>query len=134
MEESKEFKTNSFLSESVELNGYLYTKGGVRIDGKVKGVLRSESTIFVGEKAEIEADVIAQSLVSNGSIKGRIIAEDTVKITQPGSVSGEIYTSNLGIEKEVYFHGRCQILRPENNERPKLHPPHKSKRAVSNRN
>ncbi len=130
MAESKEFKTNSFLSESIDLNGNLYVKGGIRIDGKVRGLLRSESTIFVGEEADIEADIVTQSLVSNGSIKGRVVAKDTVKINKPGSISGEIYTCNLGIEKEVYFNGRCQILSPQNNPQPKLHGPKKPRKAI----
>lgn len=133
MAESKECKTNSFLSEEVELNGSLYIKGGVRIDGKVKGILRSDSTIFVGEQAKIEADIITQSLVSSGSIEGRILAEEAVKINKPGSISGEIQTCSLGIDKEVYFNGRCQILRPENNRLPKLHPPKTPRKAIPNR-
>ena len=133
MPESKGSKTTSFLSENVEINGNLHAKGGIRVDGKVKGVLRCDSAIYVGEQAKIEADIATHSLLSSGSIRGRIVAEDTVKIYRPGSVSGEIRTCNLEIEKDVYFNGRCQILRPQNNKHPEPKSLKKPRKAIPER-
>ncbi|MBT4286183.1 MAG: polymer-forming cytoskeletal protein [Deltaproteobacteria bacterium] len=130
---SKEYKTTSFLSENIELEGNLYIKGGIRVDGKIKGILKSDSTIFIGEKAEIEAEITARSLISNGKINGKIVAQDTVKLNKPGMMNGEIYTCNIGIEKDVNFNGRCQILAPQNNGKPKTPKPKKPRKPISNR-
>ena len=129
----KEFKTTSFLSESCELRGNLDVKGGIRIDGEMNGTLNCESTIYIGETAKINAEIVTKSMVSGGSIVGNITAEDTVQINSPGSVEGEIRTCNLGIEKEVYFNGRCQLLTPKNNKRPKLTKPRFPRKAIPNR-
>ncbi len=133
MKLAKDFKTTSFLSESCELKGNLHTKGGIRIDGKINGLLNCESTIYIGETAEIEADITTKSLVSGGAIVGNITAEDTVHINAPGSVEGEIRTCNLGIEKDVFFNGRCQLLSPKDNKRPQLNKPRFPRKAISNR-
>ncbi len=129
----KEFKTTSFLAESIELEGNLQVKGGIRIDGKIKGILKSDSTIFIGQEAEIEAEITADSLISNGKINGKIIVQDTVKLNKPGKMNGEIYTCNIGIEKDVDFNGRCQILAPQNNGKPKSSPPKQPRKPISNR-
>ncbi len=133
MKFNKDFKTTSFLSDACELKGNLHTTGGIRIDGKINGFLSCRSTIFVGETAEIEAEIVTRSLVSGGSITGNIIAEDTVQVNRPGSIRGEIRTSRLGIEKDVYFNGKCQLLSPKNNKRPKSLKPRLPRRAIQNR-
>ena len=126
-------KTTSFLSESVELKGDLFVKGGIRIDGKFRGTLHTESTVYVGECAEIQADIACNSLLSSGNVKGTICAEDTVKLNRPGSMDGKIQTSTLQIEKEVYFCGKCQLLGPKNYVKPKYISPKTPRKAIPNR-
>lgn len=133
MKFSKEQKTTSFLSEACELQGHLHTKGGIRIDGKLRGTLNCESTVYVGESGEIEAEISTRSLVSGGAIVGNIVAEDAVQIKSPGKVEGEIRTSQLGIEKDVFFNGKCQLLNPKDNKRPELNKPKKPRKAIPNR-
>lgn len=130
---SKEHKTSSFLSESCELKGDLNLKGGIRIDGQLTGTLTSDSTIYVGETGKVEAEISTKSLVSGGEIVGNITAEETVQILSPGSVKGEIKTSRLGIEKDVYFNGRCQLLVPKENQRSELSQPKSPRKAIPNR-
>ncbi len=133
MKQDREFKTTSFLSESCELKGNLHVKGGIRIDGQISGNLICGSTIYVGETAKIEAEIVTKSIVSGGSIIGNITAEDTVQINSPGSIEGEIRTCHLGIEKEVYFNGKCQLLSPKENKRPELKNPRIPRKAIPNR-
>jgi cytoskeletal protein CcmA (bactofilin family) len=129
----KEHKTTSFLSESCELKGNLYVSGGIRIDGSLQGTLECESTIYVGESGKIEAEISTRSLVSGGDIKGNITAEETVQINHPGSVKGDIRTCNLGIEKDAFFNGKCQLLSPRDNPKPELKNPKAPRKAIPHR-
>lgn len=133
MKLGKDQKTTSFLSESCELKGNLQTKGGIRIDGRIDGTLTCESTIFVGEKGKIDADIVTKSIVSGGEIVGNITAEDTVQLNSPGSMEGEIKTCYLGIEKDVFFNGKCHLLSPRDNKRPVLNRPKIPRKAIPNR-
>lgn len=119
MKNIKDTKTTSFLAESIELSGNLYTKGGIRIDGKITGRIESSSTVYIGDSAKVTAEIIADNVVTSGSVLGNVSAERTVKINSPGILEGEVKTCNLGIEQGVYFNGRCQILSPKKNLRPK---------------
>ncbi len=133
MKLGKENKTTSFLSESCELKGELYTKGGIRIDGKLRGSLNCESVIYIGETGEVEAEIATRSLVSGGKITGNVTAEDAVHINSPGSIEGEIRTCNLAIDKNVYFNGKCHLLTPKENKRPELALPKIPRKAIPNR-
>lgn len=133
MKLSKEHKTTSFLSESVQLDGNLEVRGGIRIDGIINGTIKSESTIFCGDTAVIEGRISTKSLVSSGKIKGFVSAEDTIRINKPGSIEGEIKTCVLGIDKDVFFHAKCTLVSPKNNHPPKFKKPKLPRKAIQNR-
>lgn len=129
----KDSKTTSFFSEEIELEGELSLKGGIRIDGILKGEIECEATVYCGDTAKIEADIIADSVISSGQIEGDIIAENMIKINNPGTLSGQVRTSSLGLEKGAFFNGRCHMLNPKDNKKPDLIPPIKPRKAIPNR-
>ena len=106
----REVKTTSFLAEGTELEGVLVVQGGIRIDGRVKGEIQSESVVYVGDQAEIEADITAEGVIASGKIHGSIFSAQQVMLNLPGSIVGSIETRELILEKGVYFDGECKIL------------------------
>ena len=109
----KHSKTTSFLGENTRLEGTLTIKGGLRVDGQIKGKIRSESMITIGETALIQADLEARTIISNGHIEGEIRSADYVEISLPGSIKGSIETRELILEKGVFFDGTCKIIEPD---------------------
>ena len=92
MKLKKDQKTTSFLTENVELRGNLHTSGAIRIDGPFSGKMFSSSVVYVGEKSYIRADIVANTIVSSGTIHGNITTDESVMINNPGSVEGKIVT------------------------------------------
>ena len=108
----RDHKTTSFLAEGTELEGVLQVKGGIRIDGKVKGEIQSESVIYVGDQAVIDANIAAEGVISSGRITGDIKTGQQVMVSVPGSIKGGIETRELILEKGVYFDGTCKLVDP----------------------
>jgi cytoskeletal protein CcmA (bactofilin family) len=106
----RDHKTTSFLAEGTELEGVLEVKGGIRIDGKVKGEIKSESVVYVGDQAEIEARITAEGLITSGKIVGDVKTGQQVMVSVPGSIKGAIETRELIVEKGVYFDGTCTLI------------------------
>ena len=106
----RDHKTTSFLAEGTELEGVLQVKGGIRIDGKVKGEIQSESVIYVGDQAVIDANISAEGVISSGRITGDIKTGQQVMVSVPGSIKGAIETRELILEKGVYFDGTCTLV------------------------
>lgn len=109
----RNIKTTSFLSENTELIGNLTVKGGLRIDGRLKGTIISGSMVTLGENALVQADIKARSVISSGHIEGNILSAEHVQLSLPGSVKGAIQTRELILEKGVFFDGSCKITEPE---------------------
>ena len=108
----RDHKTTSFISESTEMEGELDVSGGIRIDGVIRGCIRSESVVYVGDGAVIEADITAEALIASGEVNGTVHAAKQILVNLPGSISGDVKTQELVLEKGVNFNGTCEILDP----------------------
>jgi len=103
-------KTTSFLAEGTELEGVLTVKGGIRIDGTLKGDLTCDSVVFVGEHGHIEGEIHAEGLVSAGVVTGDVHTTAQVVLSLPGELTGQVETRQLVLEKGVHFDGTCKLL------------------------
>jgi len=113
----------SILGEGAEFTGELILIQGLRVDGVVRGKIRSESALIVGPKGRVEAEVNIRRISINGEFRGIIEASDRVEIHKEGKVYGDIYTPCLIIEAGAHFEGRCEMNghKPEKREtEPKL--------------
>ena len=104
-----EAEIQSLLGEGVEMTGELSFTHGLRVDGVVRGKVRSEGSLVIGAKGRVEAEVFIQSVSINGEFRGAIHAADRVEIHKDGRVYGEIYTPCLIIEAGALFEGKCNM-------------------------
>ncbi len=99
----------SLLGEGVEMTGELSFTHGLRVDGVVRGKVRSEGCLVIGANGRVEAEVAIQRISINGEFRGAIHASDRVEIHKDGRVYGEIYTPCLIIEAGALFEGKCNM-------------------------
>ena len=99
----------SLLGEGVEMQGELSFAHGIRVDGVVRGKIRSESCLVIGPKGRIDAEITIRRVSINGEFRGAIHATDRVEIHKEGKVYGDIYTPCLIIEAGALFEGKCNM-------------------------
>ncbi len=99
----------SLLGEGVEFQGELSFSNGIRVDGIVRGRVRSDSCLVIGPKGSVEGEVAIRRIAINGTFRGAIHAQDRVEIHKDGKVYGDIYTPCLIIEAGAMFEGKCNM-------------------------
>jgi cytoskeletal protein CcmA (bactofilin family) len=99
----------SLLGEGAELNGDISFTNGLRVDGTVKGKVRSEATLIIGPAGKVHAEVNVRKITIHGEFKGVICASERVEIHKEGKVTGEIYSPCLIIEAGAFFEGHCKM-------------------------
>lgn len=99
----------SILAEGVEFHGELAFSHGLRVDGIVRGKVRSDACLFIGPTGKVEADVSIRRAMINGEFRGALHAAERVEIHKDGKVYGEIFTPCLIIEAGATFDGRCRM-------------------------
>ena len=74
----------SLLGEGVEVVGEIAFTHGFRVDGSVKGKIRSESTLVVGPKGKVEGEASIRRISITGEFRGSIKASERVEIHRGG--------------------------------------------------
>ena len=94
----------SFVSGDIKINGF------IRIDGDIKGKIESSSNIIIGERAKIQGNITASSIVVGGIVLGDITASKGIKLLSTSVVIGDIITKSIQIEDDAIFNGHCISL------------------------
>lgn len=107
---------NGLIGENAEFEGMLVCSGDITIEGRFKGELSVRGTLFVGEDAEVEAEIHAAQVVIAGQIRGNIIADEKIELSRPGKVLGNIQAPILVIDEGVIFEGNCRMNKTDERE------------------
>ncbi len=103
---------STYLGPGVSVVGTISFEDTIRLDGKVKGKVISESgTVIIGEQAVLHADVSADVVIIMGEIHGTVDARQRIEAFPPGCVSGDIRAPVIAVEPGVVFDGNCTMRR-----------------------
>jgi cytoskeletal protein CcmA (bactofilin family) len=111
-------KTKSTNNQSHELNfigggtfleGSIETQGSLRIDGKVKGMVKSGDTLTVGTDGEITGEVHVKNAIVGGRIEGDVVVEEKLILEATSYLNGNVKTNKLIIDEGAFFSGKSQM-------------------------
>ena len=100
------------LDVDASMQGTLSFKDPVnlRINGKFEGGLDAEGVLTIGPNANVTADIIGDSIIVEGKIRGKITARVSLELLPTAIFDGEIYTFRLIVSEGAIFNGKCQML------------------------
>lgn len=88
----------TILSKGTSFSGTLYCRGISRVGGKVEGKIDSEGTLIIEQDAEINADITAETLIIQGTVKGKVIATTKTEFVGCSRLDGHLITPSLEME------------------------------------
>jgi cytoskeletal protein CcmA (bactofilin family) len=104
-----EHEIDTILAEDIDFEGHLTFKKPLMIKGKFKGEIKSTSSLYIGEKAYVEAATEAGIVSSKGRHKGNIIGHSRVELFSTAQVEGDISTPDFVVESGCKFNGHCNM-------------------------
>jgi len=85
---------DTLIGVGTEIQGDLEFTGGLRIDGKVTGNIKSidsnNSTLVLSETAYVEGNITVSHVIINGRINGNIIATERVMLQPNAVIKGDV--------------------------------------------
>lgn len=81
----------------------------LRISGRFEGTLETRGELTVGEKAQVRADIIGETITLAGRVEGKVIAKRFLKIVSPAVVKGEISAPVLQVEPGAFLQGTVRM-------------------------
>ncbi len=91
------------------ISGKLRCRETLRIDGRVKGDVRCDKTVIIGEGGRVEATIQAESVVISGEVKGNVVARCKITLERTARVTGDLETPGIVIEEGAKLEGRIVI-------------------------
>src|SRR6516165_107563 len=89
--------TASCIGSDMSIVGKIDCNGPAQVLGRIEGELRA-SDLLISDGAQVEGNVIAQTVTVCGRVKGTIRA-DRVKLQNGGAVEGDIFHRTLSIDE-----------------------------------
>lgn len=96
----------SSLSSDLVIKGNIKSTGDIHVEGTVEGDIRAHQ-LTVGEGATVKGEVVADDVVINGRIIGRLRGLK-VRLTSSARVEGDIIHKTIAIESGAHFEGSVQ--------------------------
>ncbi|MCB1179811.1 MAG: polymer-forming cytoskeletal protein, partial [Leptospiraceae bacterium] len=100
-----EEKVDTIISEDIVFKGMLKFSNTLRVRGNIKGAIEANGELIVDDGGKIDADILVNSIVVNGTLNGNVEARDNVEIGKTGVLIGDIKTPQLSIETGAKFTG-----------------------------
>ena len=97
------------LGSDAEANGRLSFVSPTRIEGKVKGEVRSSDLIVVGPQAVVHATVRADKLVVMGEVRGEVLGASRIEVCAGGRLFGDVETQSFVVHEGATFEGRSRM-------------------------
>lgn len=101
---------DSLIGASTKIEGNLFFKGGLRIDGHVKGNVIAEagdtSMLVISEQAKIEGEIRVAHLVVNGEIVGPVYSSELLELQPKARITGDVYYKALEMHGGALVSGK----------------------------
>jgi cytoskeletal protein CcmA (bactofilin family) len=108
-----EEQLDTILAGDVEFAGEMNFKKPLMIKGHVSGIVRSDSDLYIDERAVVEADIVANMVSVKGTVKGNISARDRVEMFACSAVDGDVTAPQITMETGCHFNGACRMTAPK---------------------
>ncbi len=100
---------NTILGSDTTFTGTLEVRGGLRVDGVVKGKIISSDEVTIGSTGIVEAEIEANSVIVAGKLLGNIVASERIELQANCDVEGDLRSKSLVIEQGAVFCGGCNM-------------------------
>ncbi|MFT4012929.1 MAG: polymer-forming cytoskeletal protein [Paracoccus sp. (in: a-proteobacteria)] len=96
----------SVLAADLTVSGNIRSEGDIQVEGTIEGDIRAH-LLTVGESATIRGEIVAEEVVVNGRVVGRVRGLK-VRLTATARVEGDIIHKTIAIESGAHFEGSVQ--------------------------
>jgi len=101
---------DSLIGAGTRIEGNVIFTGGLRVDGEVRGNIRSESgqdgTLVISEKASVEGEVSVGHVVINGTVIGPVFASESLELLPSARVTGDVEYHQIEMQQGAVIQGR----------------------------
>jgi cytoskeletal protein CcmA (bactofilin family) len=101
--------STSLLSRSVKIEGEIQGEENLHIDGRIKGAVRLNGDVLIGNAGIVEAEIEAENVIIQGQVTGNVTARQQLEIQPSGKLIGDCTARSIDIKEGAVFEGRSNM-------------------------
>jgi cytoskeletal protein CcmA (bactofilin family) len=102
------------MGARLSFRGEISGEGDFRVLGKFEGEITVTGRVFVGEGAEVDANISAAAIVIAGTVRGNLSASTRVEIMPSGILTGTLRTGSFSAADGASVKGEVWVERGTN--------------------
>ncbi len=99
----------NYISAGTVIEGNIISHEDLRMDGTVKGDIRTTGCLILGKDSNVEGNILAAEAEVAGLITGTVESKGSLTIRATCKIFGDIVTRSLNVESGSSFNGRCKV-------------------------
>lgn len=101
---------DSLIGSTTSIHGDVHFKGGLRIDGHIKGNIVAQegmpSMLVISEQAKVEGEIRVAHLVVNGEIIGNVYSSELLELQPKARITGDVNYKALEMHSGALVSGK----------------------------
>ncbi len=110
---------NTVIARGNRIEGTISGSSDIQIEGELKGVVDGTGHLRVASQGLVEGNLAARTVVVAGTVRGDILAGETIQLETSATVEGNITAPRIRIADGATFEGKVHMKNPD---RPTAHP------------
>ncbi len=97
------------VSNGTIIDGQFKASENVRLDGLIKGEVKCDKRLVIGEKGRIEGTLNTQDGIIMGTIEGEVKVHGTLTLKSTALIKGKIRAKFMEVDEGARYIGECSI-------------------------
>ena len=102
-------EVETIIGPSVKVKGNFHGQGNIVVEGILEGSLKTQSSLHIGDKAKVTANVEAKEATISGEVIGNIKIKGYLDIGPTARITGDINALSLSIARGAILNGKCEM-------------------------
>jgi len=99
------------VGEKLSIKGEIVGEGDLELAGRFEGIVNVNGRVVVGERAEVDADISASTIVVGGKVRGNLNATGRVEILPQGILTGNLKSGSFSAADGALVKGEIVVDR-----------------------
>ena len=104
-----ENNTINLIGAGTDIKGDVESTGDIRIDGTLKGNLKTRGKVVIGTTGLVKGEVHCKNSDVEGKVEGKILVQELLALKATSTILGDISAKKLAIEPGAKFTGNCSM-------------------------
>lgn len=102
-------KEQNRISAGTIITGDIEAKGGFRVEGTLKGTLKTSGKVVISKGGFIQGNLDCQNADFEGKFSGKLTVHETLTLRSSAVIEGEVISGKLSIEPGAAFNASCEM-------------------------